>query len=370
VSSSIRFVPGALAPTFEAALRDVRARSAEARAAAAERLGNTAAERLGNAAPDDSTRAGEALRTLLDDPSPEVRIAALDALGRLGDGRAFEAVLACLDDPHAVVREVALIAASSLGRERALEAVHAALGGPHPELRFQAVAALAELDPDAARAPLTERLGDDDARVRAHAAEALATLGDDPATRRALAARLQDPSPEVRSEAAAALAVFGDVRAIPALRGALQDPSRAVSAAESLGALGAQEARDDLGRVVQSLFAPLILKACAAASLVSLGDPRGVEGLRAVLRAWRPDGRSHAVRCVGELKVLALADELCRFVDAPRGTDPLTLAEALASLSGAHDGARKALHRMAARDDEAGASARAFVREADTEGTR
>lgn len=343
------YLPPQLAPTMEAAFRDVTAKRPESRAAAAEALSSVGAE--------DRERARAAIRPLLDDAAPVVRVAALAALGRLHDEAALDAILARTRDEDPTVREVALIAASEIGGERALEAVHHALASDRPEMRFQAVAALALLAPDRARSHLLLRLEDDDARVRAHAAAALGGLEDDHAgTRRALAERLGDPSAEVRAEAALALARLGDARAIPELRRLLDHPDRALAAAEGLGALHAEEAREELATIARALLRPLMIKAAAAGALARIGDPRGVEALRAVLRALRADGRTYAVVVAGELALEALAPDLAALAERPRGADPVAIAEALAQLS--HPDARAALARMARREDEAGERAR------------
>ncbi|AKF06791.1 HEAT repeat domain-containing protein [Sandaracinus amylolyticus] len=350
------FVPPPLAPTVEAALRDVAARTPEARAAALEVLATVETDEL-------RARAIEAARTRLDDEAAVVRVAALVALGRLRDDASIDAILAKLErDEDPVVREVALIACAEIGGERALEAVIAALGDPRPEVRFQAVAAIAELSPERAPGHVMSRLDDDDARVRAHAASSLALLGDRPASRDALAARLDDPSAEVRAESALALATLGDDRAIPTLRRLLDDPERGLAAAEALGSLSPKgAARDDLARIARAFLKPLMLKAAASAALARAGDERGVEGLRSVLKALRADGRTYAVVAIGEQRIAALVPEIVALADRPRGADPVAIAETLARFATDSTEARAALERLAARDDEAGARARELL---------
>ena len=109
------FAPSQLAPTFEAALRDVRAKRPEARAAAL--------EVLSGAEGDQREPAVASARALHDDEAPIVRVGALVALGRLRDEASIDAILARLEDDDATVREIALIAAVDLGGERAEGAV-------------------------------------------------------------------------------------------------------------------------------------------------------------------------------------------------------------------------------------------------------
>src|SRR5438552_12152887 len=115
-----------LPPTFEAALRDVRARGPEARAAAAERLAQPE--------PGRGQEALDGLLSLVADPSVGVRANAVRALKELGDLGAMEALLERLDDSDALVRELSVIAIAALGGRRAEAALLRALRSPHPEV--------------------------------------------------------------------------------------------------------------------------------------------------------------------------------------------------------------------------------------------
>ncbi|MCA9530058.1 MAG: hypothetical protein KC543_07975, partial [Myxococcales bacterium] len=87
--------------------------------------------------------------------------------------------------------------------------------------------------------------------------------------------------------------------------------------------------------------------AAAGGALAHLGDPRGADALRRVLRAWRSDGRGYAVATVGALRLTSLADEVARLADRPRGVDPDTLRVALSQLAPLSAAARTALERLA-----------------------
>ena len=110
---------------------------------------------------------------------------------------------------------------------------------------------------------------------------------------------------------------------------------RVVEAAEALGNLGVEAAREPLAATAGRLFTPLLTKAAAGAALIRLGDPRGEDALRAVLRAFRPDGRPYAVLQVMQLKLAALRPELEALLERPRGVDRVLLRDALAALSAA-----------------------------------
>jgi hypothetical protein len=124
---------------------------------------------------------------------------------------------------------------------------------------------------------------------------------------------------------------LGDSRGVPAL---IEDLARgSFEAAEALGTLGVEAAREPLAATAARLFTPLLTKAAAGAALIRLGDPRGEDALRGVLRAFRPDGRPYAVVQVMQLKLAALRPELEELLVRPRGVDKVLLRDALAALS-------------------------------------
>ncbi len=339
------YIPS-LTPTFEAALRDRRSRDVRARHAAALRLASAPEGR------EDEAR--EALRPLLDDPVAAIREAALASAATLRDRDALPVILSRFEDGEPAVRQLAVIAAGRIGGPEAVEPLRAALRDERPEVRFQAAVSFAELCPDEALDEVSPLLGDADAEVRANAAAALGALGE-PDARDRLAPLLGDDAPSVRREAALALAKLGDARAARVLVECLDDPERAIEAALALGELGADHAREPLAERAAGLFTGLHLKAAAGAALARLGDARGTDALRSVLRAFRHDGRSFAAELVGELGLVALADELARLVHRPRGADPVVVAKALAELAPESAVAARALERVAGGRDRAAA---------------
>ncbi len=337
-------------PTFEAAIRDAGSRKREARLAAADRLGSppTGLE----------AEAAEALAILADDPDPAIRRTALLALGGLEDaGRAHLAlVLLRFDDGDPAVRQAAVIAAGSLGGDEAAGAIRDALESPHPDMRFQAVMSVVELDLEDTAHLVRARLSDDDAEVRAHAAEALGKKGDEEASE-ALAKALDDEAPLVRYEAALALASLGDDRGAAVLREALHVPETAIAAAMALGDVRAESAREDLAAIAKRKLLSPLMRAAVGGALCRLDDARGVAALRAAMHALRADGRGLAVQLAGELALFELAKDLATLARRPRGTDPVTLAEALGRLAHESDVARSALEEMAQSGDEESAAA-------------
>jgi len=384
-------------PTFRAALRDLSARFPESRAAAARRLASAsdtpaepgidddvvvygdgdgdvdggAIDRGGKGAPTGREGAGAAgtpsappseralalralpqLRALATgDPSGQVRAAALEALGCLGevavDGPTLRA--RALEETDPAAAEEAVLALARLAGPEVAETLIALLeADPRdtacPEaVRFQAAAALPAVDQRRAVEALPRALGDPAEPVRGAVARALASaaqgdqvgLDDCERARAALRDRFElEGAPSVRRHIAFALAELGDDGGVPELIDAVlgDDPATVIEAAEALAALRADDAREALARQAQRLFGHLLVRAATATALVDLGDPRGVPALRAVLTARRPDGRTYAVRAVGARRLTALRPELLALERRPRGADPEVVAEALEAL--------------------------------------
>jgi HEAT repeat protein len=339
-----------LPPTFEAALRDVRARARELRVAAAERL----AEPPDSAQDRDLARQG--LVALASDAAPSVRAAALRALGALADARALDCLIEHLRDPDALVRELATAAIAELAGPPARLALHAALRSPHPEVRFQAVAGLAEAAEPSDFEAVSQAMRDADAKVRANAARSLSSFGV--AARDSLREALADGNASVRAETAMSLARLGDASGASELRAALESPEFMLEALEAVAGLRLDELREPTAAIAQSVLKPLAWKVAAARTLIRLEDPRGVQALRRILRAFRSTARSYAVHVVGELGVDELTGELLRLTHRFRGTDPEALVEALALLLPRNQTARHGLEKLARRRDRAGAEAR------------
>jgi hypothetical protein len=153
---------------------------------------------------DRSTWKEEDFLPRLDDPDPEVRRRAADALGGLGG------------TSHATV-----------------EALTKALGDADAHVRSTAASSLGELGTQSASAApaLVERLKDPDSNTRARAASTLGEIGAEPSlVVPALIEALHDPDVVVRCQAANALAEtgHGSEPALAALERMLDDPYEAV----------------------------------------------------------------------------------------------------------------------------------------------
>jgi len=340
-----------LPPTFEAALRDVRARRTDARVAAAERLGESGGDRR------DEVVAS--LRALAEDKDARVRAAAVRALQQLGDTRTLPIVVQRLDDGDALVRELAVIAVGAVGGDAACEALHAAMRSRHPEVRFQAVVSYVEACAEPQLSALKPLLRDEDGKVRANAARSATHFGDEACGELRIA--IADPDAGVRAEAALGLARLGEAPDPDALRCAFADPELLPEVLDAIATLELHSLQEDAASIAQSVLKPLPHRVAAARALIRLGDARGLPALRSVLRALRGDARSFAVQVVGELRLGELTPELLRLVRWRRGVDPEVLVAALAALLVVDPSARRGLQRLARRRDAAGEQARSAL---------
>lgn len=291
-----------LAPTFEAALRDVQAQQPRFRGAAAARLDDPPPERRDEAV--------QGLLSLAKDDVGSVREAAYESLGTLAAIEALNTLLDAFEDEHMGARQTAVLAVGRIAPEEGADAITTLLDDPRPEMRFSAIWALSYLGAGHSDR-IAEGLTDEDEEVRLLAVQCLgelgATVGAD-----AIASLLRDPSDGVRFAAATALAALGDARGAPALRAALSRPDRAFPAAIGLGDLEDRDSLGELTRLAKHRWRSPILRAAAARALVRLGDPAGIEVIRKIVRSWRIEARQYAVQLVGELGLTPLVPDLAR----------------------------------------------------------
>jgi HEAT repeat protein len=203
----------------------------------------TAAGLLGRTSPE---RAGSALIGVVDDDEvPAVRVAALDALTRLGGPpRAAAAAMASLSDVDdgvraAAVRTLGAVSTEGLDAIAAMPAIDELIDDPSPEVRASVACLLGSRGPDERSAGIVLALldGPDEASCVA-GLEAIGRLGD-PVPIEVVRARLADPSSRVRRAAVGALAAAVERdTTVPDLIAALDDDSgdvRAVAAATLAG---------------------------------------------------------------------------------------------------------------------------------------
>lgn len=345
-----------LPPHFDAALRDVSAKAVEARMSAARRLSQPDAGR------QDEARS--ALNALTRDRDARVRATAVEGLTEVGTVDDHPRLLECLDDVDALVRELSVVALSMIDHPSRDELLLRALDSRHPEVRFQALSCCAEQCAETAAEYFLRLTRDDDARVRQNAARTLADTGaaaSDEPTRQRLHSMLGDDDDGVRYRAALSLGAHADAKAVGILVAALEDPDCRLDALDVLGLHDLPQVREAVAAITESFLKPLSVKAAAARALCRLGDPRGAEGLRAVIRAFRSDGRSYAVEIIGELELTELAPEVAELAQRPRGVDPAVLVDCLGRLAARDEAARRGLATLARGAGESGERARALL---------
>lgn len=291
-----------LAPTFDAALRDVRAQQPRFRGAAAARLGEPPPQRR-----DEAVRG---LLTLANDEVGAVREAAYESLGALAAVEGLSALLEAFEDEHMGARQTAVLAVGRVSPEQGADAIAALVDDPRPEMRFSAIWTLSYLGLEHSDR-IAKALGDRDEEVRTLAAQCLAELG---ATDRVdeIARGLDDSSEAVRFAAAASLATLGDTRGATVLRASLSRPDRAFPAAIALGDLEDRDSLAALMRLAKHRWRSPILRAAAARALVRLGEPAGAVVIGKIVRSWRIEARQYAVELVGELGLTSLVPDLAR----------------------------------------------------------
>lgn len=164
-----------------------------------------------------------ALCGALQDPVHTVRLRAAEGLGILGTPLAVEHLIGALDDRHSVVRREACEGLARLADPAMLQPFYRKLRTePSVDVRLSIVRALGQMGNPESIEPLKEALNDEFA-VRSRVCVALGQIGTDEATE-ALIPLLDDPVPEIRHHAASALGAIGDRRVITHLEKLIDDP--------------------------------------------------------------------------------------------------------------------------------------------------
>lgn len=240
-----------------------------------------------------------ALIARLRDESPEVRQAAADALGRIGDPLAIPALVAALDDPEAEVRASALDALSQFEHGVPAAPIRGLLSSGDPELRARAASILGDLRDRSSAGTIGQLVRDPDLDVRREALHALAQIRD-PGSVPAVSAALQDRDADVRRHAVEAMNELGGTISGETLAALLQDASADVR----------QEAvRHTSERRVVSMVPQLIrllddrspeVREEAAEALTELRTTESHAALRRALEHKDADVRRIAVEYFGE----------------------------------------------------------------------
>jgi len=260
----------------------------------------------------------EALAATLEEPVPELRIAAVTLLGRVGDAAAVPAVVDRLADEDHRVRERAARACGRLGDPRAVT-------------------------------PLLERADDDVAAVRREVATALGSIGGDAAAS-GLSTMVDDPGSGVRRAAVTALGEVGDPSTVQTVTGALGDEDERVrrAAVYALLSLLANAPADRSHEVREEVLTRLRE---APGSVV-------VDSLAEVLEEARePNRRRNAAWLVGRVASGEETGALDALVGALGDDDQMTAKMAATSLTELGD--ERAESRLIAVVEDASRSSRA-----------
>jgi len=240
----------ASSPATETYLRDLASDRPAVRRQAATALGRL-----------DGRSAAPALADALADPDAGVRRAAAKALARLKDRRATPALVKALGDADRTVRFYAAYALGEVRDPRAADALLAALADPAWTVRDQAAWALRELGDPALAGRVAAALQRGKADVD-HALWLLRHLGGRGAAGH-LAGLLDAPDAALRLWAVRALTEMASPAGVPALIGALEDPSPEVrgAAVEALAGIGDDRAQPALAHLADRETDPAIRQA-------------------------------------------------------------------------------------------------------------
>jgi HEAT repeat protein len=203
--------------------------------------------------------------------------------------KAVPFLLKVLEDPSPEQRETAAQALGKIGRKEAVPALIEALGDQEPGVRRQAAWALGMIgeDSEAVRLPLIALLFDLDGRVRETAAWALAQTGDTATGLQILEARLLEPDTPGDTKRLAASALAGmEIRSSTGiLIRLLQDRNPMVRrwAAAALGEVGGQQAVVPLASVLAQDPDPEV-RLEAAFRLSKIGNRLAYAALRTALK--------------------------------------------------------------------------------------
>lgn len=140
-----------------------------------------AAQGLGRLGAGDGTQVSDLLIQKLRDPAPQVRIAVIEALSRIGSPQAWDAVQRAAASTDPDERRAGLVGVGMHAREGATAILIEAAKSNDPATRLVAVSGLARLHEPRALAALEEAIGDATAEVRDAALSLLAERDDEAA---------------------------------------------------------------------------------------------------------------------------------------------------------------------------------------------
>ena len=245
-------------------------------------------------------RAVPALTPMLERQRPEI-VAAASALALIGDPASFEALLPLLANEDAAVRQAAIGALNSLGHPEMASRIAVLLSSPDPRVRESAVRIAGYFGYPSCVDTLIERCTDAEESVRRAAVEHL-PFADDPRSALHLTRALDDPSPRVRAAAAQALSHVAAVDARDALSRAARDTDSWVRyyAAQSLGGLRDAPALARLAELAAADPA-MHVRIAALERIGAIGHPSALDILLRYVEDTQTDLAAAALRALGHI---------------------------------------------------------------------
>jgi len=349
--------------TALAELVDAAPEVAEAATAALRRLGPLAEERIlaGIQAGDVVQRrallplisratSGPAVVACLEDPDPDVRALACDALARMGVTAVVAALFPLLADTNARVAFAATAAIQSLGSHETESLARAAAASPDARVRRAAIGILGYFGSPTAVDDILAALNDADERVRESAIHALPFL-DDPRATEALFHAARNPAERTRAAAMRALGQSShDLRVSALLLKGLSDPDAWVRyyACQALGKLAFAPAAAAIARLMNDEAGQV--RVAAVEALSCLDSELAANELRRA--ADDADGDVRRTAIIG-LGVAKQQDALPLMLEAASSGDPATRLVALSAFGGFRSPeVLRALQRAATDEDE------------------
>jgi HEAT repeat protein len=239
------------------------------------------------------------LAETFDDSDPRVRARAARATGVIGDARATDALVSLLSDPKAGVRREAAEALGRIGNRQALQALLEMYDDSDARVRRIAISGFGNFDNDRPVDALITALGDDDAAVRRTAVYSLIQLLSNVPT---------EKSHEIRETVVEQLSATDDATVVEPLVEILEASSQAAQVRNTAWLLG--RVMDDQGNhdAIDALVDVLedggqMAQQFAATSLAEIG---GNHVERRLLEVAEDEGagsqaRGHAVFTLGKV---------------------------------------------------------------------
>lgn len=238
------------------------------------------------------------VEALLDHPSGEIRVAALEILGRRRRFESISAVRARLEDPMPEIRVAAVEAMCAIGRERAIRVVEPLLQDQDLRVRGAVCAALilhSGLDGILTAADALKGLLDGHTpEARREGLEVLTRI-EVKSFFHPVLARLDDADPRVRLAAIEAAGAMQSPELVPALIYRLSDRVCGRAAGRALARFGAS-VEPTLFAVLANRREALEVRRRVPAVLGLIGGERALSALVAVLETRDPELRALAAR--------------------------------------------------------------------------